>query len=113
VSDGAAENPLTRYGAMVELAERQLDAARRGETEQLEELAAAWDRLALELPHEPPPGAAPLLKAAAALVQRTKEQLANAREALMKDIALTARAGRAARGYRTGGGAGSRVDRCA
>jgi len=109
----AAENPLAHYGAMVELAERQLEAARRGEIDQLEELAAAWEKLALEAPAEPPAAAGPLLRAAAALVERTKAQLARTHQALMSDVALVTKARRAARGYRMQGAGGSRVDRCA
>lgn len=113
MSEHEAENPLARYGAMVELAERQLAAARRGEMDKLEDLAAAWEKLALEVPENPPAAAAPLLRAAAALVERTKEQLARAQKALLGEIGLTAKAARAARGYRVQSSDGSQIDRCA
>jgi hypothetical protein len=105
------ETPLAPYTAIVDVAERQLELARRGETDGLEPLAQTWRELLARVPSQPPAEAAALLEAALELNGQTAAELMRMQEALLHDIAITARASRAARGYAGRARRSSRLDR--
>lgn len=115
LAEEGAGAPLQHYANMLTLAERQLEAATSGELGELGPLAERWDEIVALLPSNPPPAAGPLIKRAAALSEQTNAQLLHLHEALVQDISITARAGRAARGYavQARGPRPTRVDRCA
>lgn len=110
----SAQDPLGHYTELLALAEWQLQLVNEGELEQLQALAVRWDELALATPAEPPVGAAPLLQRASQLSERLEEELQRMRDSLLGDIALSARAGRAAHGYALQAATqGRQVDHCA
>jgi hypothetical protein len=113
MSARSPESALAPYAAIVQLSEQQLEIARKGEIAGLEPLEQAWRELLADVPSEPPAAAAPLLEAAAALSDQTMAQLRRMQEALLCDIAVTAQASKAARGYAARGRYSSRVDRSA
>ncbi len=104
---------LEHYGELLRLAERQAELADRGELEALESLAGRFDELARVLPEKAPAGAAALLSRAAVLSQRTQTQLAGLQQALMQDVAVAAKASRAAHGYAASSRYARRIDHCA
>ncbi|HEY1687873.1 MAG TPA: hypothetical protein VGF95_03310 [Solirubrobacteraceae bacterium] len=103
--------PLQHYATMLTLAERQLEVATSGDLGELGPLAQRWDELVALLPPNPPAAAGPLLKRAAVLNEQTNTELLHLHEALVQDISITARAGRAARGYAVQGQQGPRFTR--
>jgi hypothetical protein len=113
MSARSSDSSLAPYAAMVRLGEQQLEVARQGELGGLEPLEQAWQALVADAPPEPPAAAAAALEAAAALSGQTTAQLKRMQEALLCDIAVTARASKAARGYAARARYSSRVDRSA
>jgi len=110
----SGESPLEHYGAMLRLAEEQLTLVSDGEIEKLQALTARWDELALAMPAHPPAEAAPLLRRASQLSERLHDELQRVRDSLVSEIAMSARAGRAARGYALQAAPqGRQVDHCA
>lgn len=95
----SSQDPLDHYTAILRLAEHQLQLVSEGEIEQLQALTDRWDELALAMPAKPPAAAAPLLARASQLSERLQEELQRVRDSLLGEIALSARAGRAAHGY--------------
>jgi hypothetical protein len=113
MSARSPETDLAPYTAMVRMSEQQLELARQGEIAGLEPLEQAWQELLAGLPAEPPAAAASRLEAAAELSGQTTAQLRRMQEALLCDIAVTAQASKAARGYAARARYSSRVDRSA
>ena len=91
--------PLSRYQAIYEHAELELELAGRGEIEPLLALGARWEELIAGLPAQPPVAAAALLQRARMIHERTRIELLRVRETLLSDVATTARGRRAADGY--------------
>ncbi len=104
---------LAPYRAIHAHAELELEAAGRGELQRLQELALRWERLTSDLPARPPDTAAPLLRSARQLQERTRIELIRLREALLVDISSGQRARRAADGYRAGPRRARLLDRSA
>jgi hypothetical protein len=104
---------LEHYGEMLRLAEQQAELADRGDLEALEPLSGRFEELARTLPARAPAGAAGLLTRAAVLSQRTQTQLAGLQQALMQDVAVAAKASRAAHGYAVSPRSARRIDHCA
>lgn len=90
---------LEPYEAIKEHAELELELAGRGEIERLAALGERWRELTRELPARPPEAAAPLLRAARLIHERTRIELLRVRESLLAEIGASARARRAAQGY--------------
>ncbi|MGA9875593.1 MAG: hypothetical protein WBQ21_07280 [Solirubrobacteraceae bacterium] len=90
---------LSRYEAIHQHAELELELAGRGEVGNLLVLGERWDELTRDLPARPPAAAAQLLRAARLIHERTRVELIRLREALLVDISTSARARRAADGY--------------
>ncbi len=98
LADGV-ESPLSRYQAIYEHAELELELAGRGELDALAALGSRWDELVAGLPTQPPAGAAQLLQRARLIHERTRIELIRMREALVSDFSGQARARRASDGY--------------
>jgi hypothetical protein len=96
---GDAPVSLRRYEAIHEHAELELELAGRGEVERLATLGEQWDELTRELPPVPPADAAPLLRRARLIHERTRVELIRLRESLLAEIGTSARARRTAEGY--------------
>jgi hypothetical protein len=95
----SAAPELTRYRAIYEHAEYELELAGRGEIAGLAALGARWDELVEGLPAQPPPAAAELLEHAQLMHERTRVELARLRDGLLSELSGTKRARRAADGY--------------
>jgi hypothetical protein len=108
-------NPTTLgpYEAIHKHAELELELAGRGEIARIAALGSRWDELTRELPSRAPAAAAPLLRRAQLLHERTRVELIRVREALLAEIATATRARRAADGYAGQGSRRPRLDRSA
>lgn len=95
----SAGETLEHYAEVLRLAEQQASLATAGEIDALEPLNRRWQELVATLPARPPAGAAALLQRAFLISQRTQAQLAELQQALMQDVAATAKASRVAHGY--------------
>jgi hypothetical protein len=104
---------LRPYEAIHEHAELELELAGRGEIDRIATLGKRWEELTRELPPRPPTAAAPLLRQAQLLHERTRIELIRVRESLLSDISSAARARRAADGYGGTRSRRARVDRSA
>jgi hypothetical protein len=104
---------LRPYEAIHEHAELELELAGRGEVERLVALGQRWDELTGGLPASPPVAAAPLLRQARLIHERTRIELIRLRESLLAEIGTSARARRAADGYAAQLSRRSRLDRSA
>jgi hypothetical protein len=96
-SDG--RTALRPYEAIHEHAELELELVGRGEIEPLTALGERWEQLTRDLPASPPTEAAPLLRQARLIHERTRIELIRLRESLLAEIGASARARRAADGY--------------
>jgi len=96
---GGSQGPLAPYEAILEHAELELELAGQGEVESLIALAARWEELAAALPERPPAAAAALIERARLLHERSRIELLRLRDALLSQLATTARARRTAEGY--------------
>jgi hypothetical protein len=90
---------LLPYEAVHEHAELELELVGRGEIERLGALGERWQQLTRDLPARPPSEAAPLLRQAKLIHERTRIELIRLRESLLAEIGASARARRAADGY--------------
>jgi hypothetical protein len=90
---------LRPYEALYEHAELELELAGRGEIRRLAAMGERWRELTRELPGRPPAQAAPLLRQARLIHERTRIELFRLRESLLAEIGASARARRAADGY--------------
>jgi hypothetical protein len=90
---------LSRYEAILDHAERELELAGRGELEQLISLGEHWDELIAGLGETPPPEAASLLMRAKLIHERTGIELIRLRDGMIADFTATTQAKRAAAGY--------------
>jgi hypothetical protein len=104
---------LHPYEAIHEHAELELELAGRGDIRRLAELGERWERLTRELPAHPPAAAAPLLRRARLVHERTRVELIRLRESLLAEIGTSARARRAADGYASQLARRPRLDRSA
>ncbi|MFZ2052097.1 MAG: hypothetical protein WB698_09005 [Solirubrobacteraceae bacterium] len=104
---------LDHYAEMLRIAEQQADLAEGGQLEALAGLDSRFSELAATLPAEPPAAAAAMLTRAALISQRTQEQLAAMQRALMQDVAVAAKASRAAHSYALQSRHARRIDHCA
>jgi hypothetical protein len=98
-ADVDVEPPLSRYQAIYEHAELELELAGRGEIEPLVALGARWEELIAGLPARPPVAAAELLQRAQLIHERTHVELVRLRELLLSGVSATTRARRASDGY--------------
>jgi hypothetical protein len=98
-SDAGVEAALRRYEAIHEHAELELESAGRGDIQRLAALAEGWEELTAGLPSRPPAAVAPLLERAILIHERTHVELLRLRQAVLAEIAGTARARRTAEGY--------------
>lgn len=96
---GDAPVSLRPYEAMHEHAELELELAGRGEIERLGAMGERWAQLTRDLPASPPAAAAPLLRQARLIHERTRIELIRLRESLLAEIGTNARTRRAAEGY--------------
>ncbi len=108
-----AMQTLEHYAEMLRIAEQQAELAEGGRLEALAPLGSRFDELAATLPANPPAAAAAMLGRAALISQRTQERLAQMQQALMQDVAVAAKAGRAAHSYALQSQRARRVDHCA
>jgi hypothetical protein len=108
-----ATHTLEHYAEMLRIAEQQAELAEAGRLEALPLLGSRFEELADALPTDPPPAAAAMLQRAALISQRTQERLAQMQQALMQDVAVAAKAGRAAHSYGLQSQRARRVDHCA
>jgi hypothetical protein len=90
---------LRPYEAIREHAELELEMAGRGEVERLLALGERWGEMTSELPVSLPVAAAPLLRQARLIHERTRIELIRLRESLLAEIGTSARARRAADAY--------------
>jgi hypothetical protein len=90
---------LELYRALHRHAELELELAGRAEIDELAALGERWQQLIAELPVRPPAQAAALLEQAQLIHERTRIELIRLREALLSELAGTARARRTADGY--------------
>ena len=97
--DDGVESPLSRYQAIYEHAELELELAGRGELDGLVALGARWDQLIDGLPAQPPAVAAELLERARLIHERTRIELVRLRELLLSESSTATRARRASDGY--------------
>lgn len=104
---------LDHYAEVLRLAEQQAELADRGELEALEPLGRRFEELTATLPERAPAGAAALLARAALISQRTETRIAELQQALMHDVAIAAKASRAARGYALAARRNRHIDHCA
>jgi hypothetical protein len=95
----AVASPLAPYEAICEHAELELELAGRGELDSLSALAGRWEELVAELPRRPPAAARGLLERAGLIHARTRVELERLREAVLVELATTARARKTADGY--------------
>ncbi len=110
----ASEQAVLRpYEALHEHAELELELVGRGEIERLGALGERWEQLTRDLPVRPPVAAAPLLRAARLIHERTRIELIRLRESLLAEIGASARARRTADGYAGQLERRSRLDRSA
>jgi hypothetical protein len=96
---GYGQVPLRPYEAIHEHAELELELVGRGEIGRLAALGERWEQLTRDLPVSPPSEAAPLLRQARLIHERTGIELIRLRESLLAEIGTSARARRAADGY--------------
>ncbi len=104
---------LDHYAEVLRLAEQQAELADRGELEALAPLGRRFEELTAALPERAPAGAAALLTRAALISQRTETRIAELQQALMHDVAIAAKASRAARGYALASRRNRHIDHCA
>ncbi len=104
---------LGPYEALHEHAELELELAGRGEVRRLLELGQRWEHLTRALPARPPAAAAPLLRRARLVHERTRVELIRMRESLLAEIGTNARARRAVDGYASQLARRPRLDRSA
>ncbi len=97
--DAELDPPLSRYQAIYEHAELELELAGRGEIEPLLALGAHWEELIAGLPARPPAAAAELLERARLIHERTRIELVRLRDALLSETSAATRARRASDGY--------------
>jgi hypothetical protein len=97
--EGARKSELAPYDAICAHAELELELAGRGELDSLLALDARWEDLVAGLPEQPPPAAVELLQRARLIHERMGIELCRLREALLGELAETARGRRAADGY--------------
>jgi hypothetical protein len=97
--DDDVERLLARYRAIHAHAELELELAGRGDIDGLTALGARWHELIAGLPAQPPLAAAELLQQARLIHERTRIELARARESLLAELGSHTRARRAADGY--------------
>jgi hypothetical protein len=90
---------LRPFEAIHEHAELELELVGRGEIARLGALGERWEQLTRDLPARPPVAAAPLLRQARLIHERTRIELIRLRESLLAEIGTSARARRAANGY--------------
>lgn len=90
---------LRPYEAIHEHAELELELAGRGEIERLAAMGERWAWLTRDLPASPPAAAAPLLRQARLIHERTRIELIRLRESLLAEIGTSARARRTVEGY--------------
>ncbi|HTA98417.1 MAG TPA: hypothetical protein VK730_12350 [Solirubrobacteraceae bacterium] len=98
-SSGDGQVSLRPYEALHEHAELELELVGRGEIDRLGALGQRWEQLTRDLPARPPAAAAPLLRTARLIHERTRIELIRLRESLLVEIGASARARRAADGY--------------
>jgi hypothetical protein len=96
---GDDQASLLSYETLHEHAELELELVGRGEIERLRALGERWEQLTRDLPARPPEAAAPLLRQARLIHERTRIELIRLRESLLAEIGASARARRAADGY--------------
>jgi hypothetical protein len=94
-----SQPPLSRYQAIYEHAELELELAGRGEIEPLLALGAHWEELIAGLPARPPAAAAELLERARLIHERTHIELVRLRDSLLSESSTATRARRASDGY--------------
>ena len=97
--DDGVEPPLSRYQAIYEHAELELELAGRGALDGLTAMAARWDQLIDGLPAQPPVVAADLLERARLIHERTRIELIRLRDLLLSEASTATRARRASDGY--------------
>ncbi len=95
----AARAAIEPYRAILAHAELELELAGRGEVDALSALCNRWEELTSGLPAAPPAAAAPLLRRATLIHERTRIELLRLREDVLREIGRTARARRTAAGY--------------
>jgi len=95
----AARAAIEPYRAILAHAELELELAGRGEVDALAALANRWEELTRSLPAQPPAAASSLLQRATLIHERTRIELLRLRDDVLRDIATTSRAKRAAGGY--------------
>jgi hypothetical protein len=112
---GAMSTPQTieHYDEMLRLAEHQAELIDRGELTALEPVAERWQELEAAMPEQPPAAAAALLQRVAALTKRSETHLLRMQRALMQDVAVAAKASRAAHSYALQRQRVRRIDHCA
>jgi hypothetical protein len=103
---------LDHYAEMLRLTEQQAELADRGELEALAPLGRRFEELTATLPERAPAGAAALLARAALISQRTETRIAEMQQTLMHDVAIAAKASRAARGYALASRRKAHIDHC-
>jgi hypothetical protein len=102
------------YDAILELAKTEHALLDEGRLEELEALKGRWQELTTGLPPTPPDHAREPLKRALAMHTRIGELLLTRRAAMLGELGVLARAGRAAEGYARSAGAGvSSIDHSA
>ena len=97
--DDDVEHALSRYQAICEHAELELELAGRGELAGLTAMGARWDQLIEGLPAKPPAVAAEQLERARLMHERTRIELIRLRELLLSEASNATRARRASDGY--------------
>jgi hypothetical protein len=98
-ADVDVEPQLSRYQAIYEHAQLELELAGRGEIESLVALGTHWEELIAGLPARPPVAAAELLQRAQLIHERTHIELVRLRESLLSGLSAATRARRASDGY--------------
>jgi hypothetical protein len=90
---------MTRYDALAEIAERELDLVSAGAVERLPELRAERNALLASLPATPPPAARPALERAAALQARISALLEERLQDTSAELRRLSQGRTAMRGY--------------
>lgn len=104
---------LSRYEALADHAEHELELAGRGDVQGLVALAPRWDELVAGLPDVPPREAAEVLARAQLIHERTHIDLLRMRRLLLDEISQAGRARQAAAGYAAGAPAARGLERSA